>query len=86
MADTLHGIPVQHGWAWVVVIRHWDGAYWFPALFSASTTRAQAIRRFDAVGGDPYAKMRRQKRARALRCRVIPLTFGEDKRREVANG
>ena len=86
MADTLRGTPIAPEWGWVVLILRHDGAEWFPAEFTVARTRAEAIARFDRVGGDTYQQMRKKGRARAVRCEIVPCTFGEDKRLEVLRG
>lgn len=82
MPETLRGIPITDDWGWVVLIRRYDAVEWFPALFTVARTRADAIARFDAVGGETYVRQRRRGRARAVHARVVPCTFGEDRRRQ----
>lgn len=75
---TLHGVPIDDEWMWAVLILDWSGSRWRIMPWTVSQTRRGAIALFDRDQyGEPYAKLRRKGRARALHVRITAHTFGE---------
>lgn len=83
MSDTLNDIPIDHDWAWVVIVLQHNEKKWIPLNFTVARTRAEAIDLYETMWGFPgeYARRRRKGQARALQCRISPCTFGEDRRK-----
>ncbi len=87
MPETLRGIPIKDDWVWVIVRLSWSEDFWFPLEHTAAMTRQGAIDRFCTNGFTrrDYSRLRKRGEVRALRCRLQPCTFGEDRRKGVAD-